>query len=321
MEILIAEDDPATRRLLEITLEKWHYEVVVACDGASAWSVLQRDEAPRLAILDWVMPGLSGPAVCRKVRTRAREPYTYILLLTARSEKTDLVEGMEAGADDYLTKPFEPQELKVRLRAGRRILELQAALVAAREALREQATRDPLTWLWNRSSIMGILEREVERASREGASVGLAMMDMDHFKRINDTYGHMAGDMVLREVARRMQASLRSYDAVGRYGGEEFLVVLPGSSNANAVSLAERLRCAIGGEPFAVAENRIPFTVSLGVTATVKGAPISAETLIRAADRALYRAKDLGRNRVEWLAAGAVESMPEAAEPDPVLSP
>jgi diguanylate cyclase (GGDEF)-like protein len=246
------------------------------------------------------MPGLSGPEVCANLRRQAREPYTYLLLLTARTQKQDLVEGMEAGADDYITKPFDAQELKVRLRAGRRILDLQAELVAAREALREQATHDPLTCLWNRSSIMDILTREMAKAEREGASVGVIMADLDHFKQINDTFGHQAGDAVLREAAKRMQASMRSYDAVGRYGGEEFLIVLPGSTHSSASHLAERLRTAISRQPIRLEQRSLAFTISLGISRSTPGEGMSPERVIRAADEALYRAKDLGRNRVEW---------------------
>ena len=300
MQILIAEDDPISRRLLQATLEKWDYQVVAACDGAQAWDRLQEAEAPRLAILDWMMPGLSGLEVCANVRQQAREPYTYILLLTARTQKQDLVAGMESGADDYITKPFDAQELKVRLRAGRRILDLQAELVAAREVLREQATHDPLTCLWNRSSIMDILTRELAKAEREASSVGVIMADLDHFKEINDTFGHLAGDAVLCEAAKRMQASMRSYDAVGRYGGDEFLIVLPGSTNSTAVHLAERLRSALSREPVRLAESSVAFTISLGVSKSIPGEGMSPELVIRAADEALYRSKELGRNRVEW---------------------
>ncbi len=300
MQVLIADDDGVSRRMLARTLESWHYEVVPACDGNEAWRLLEREGAPQLAILDWMMPGMTGPAVCRELRRHSREPYTYVLLLTARTEKQDLIEGMEAGADDYITKPFDAQELKVRLRAGRRILELQSQLLAAREALREQATRDPLTCLWNRYSILDILNREVSRANREGTGVGVIMADLDHFKRVNDTYGHLAGDAVLREAARRMQASVRSYDAVGRYGGEEFLIVLPGSGDSSATQFAERLREKICAEPVTVAEGSLLATLSVGVTAWQRGVYPTPEILLRAADEALYRAKACGRNRVEW---------------------
>jgi two-component system cell cycle response regulator len=199
-----------------------------------------------------------------------------------------------------VTKPFDAQELQVRLRAGRRILDLQAQLVAAREALREQATRDPLTCVWNRYAILDTLNREVSRAGRESSPLGVIMADLDHFKRVNDSHGHLAGDSVLREAARRMQSCVRSYDYVGRYGGEEFLIVLPGSSGANAVQLAERLLGAVAGEPVAVGKLSLRLTASLGVTAIEGGQIASPEALIRIADDALYRAKESGRNRVEW---------------------
>jgi diguanylate cyclase (GGDEF)-like protein len=312
MRILIAEDDPVSRRLLEAHLGKWGYQVVAVRNGDEAWGMLQSADAPRLAILDWMMPGLSGPEVCRHVRSRAQEPYTYILLLTARNQKQDLIAGMEAGADDYVTKPFDAQELNVRLRAGRRILDLEAELVAAREALREQATRDALTWLWNRPAILEILTRELAKAAREGSAVGLIMADLDHFKQINDSCGHVAGDAVLREAARRMQASVRAYDAAGRYGGEEFLVVMPGATSATAMHLAERLRFAINREPVRLGDRALNITLSLGVTVSAPGRPGAPEALIRAADEALYHAKEAGRNRVGWRAVA-----PAAVEPAP----
>jgi len=310
MQVLIADDENVSRRMLANMLEKWDYEVVSASDGAEAWRLLQQDDAPQLAILDWMMPGLTGPEVCAEVRRRGQEPYTYILLLTARADMQDLVEGMEAGADDYITKPFDAPELKVRLRAGRRILELQTQLLAAREALRVQATRDPLTCLWNRYSILDILNRELNRAIREGNGLGVVMADLDHFKKVNDTYGHLAGDAVLREAARRMQASVRNYDAVGRYGGEEFLIVLPGSYESSALLLAERLRETVCAQNISFPEGSLPVTISLGVTGWRRGGQPTPEALIGAADEALYRAKKLGRNRAEW--NGLVPARPEA---------
>jgi diguanylate cyclase (GGDEF)-like protein len=207
---------------------------------------------------------------------------------------------MEAGADDYVTKPFETKELEVRLRAGRRILDLQADLVKAREALRDQATHDPLTGLWNRYALLDTLKREHSRAGRESTPLAVIMVDLDHFKQVNDTYGHLAGDAVLREAARRMRIHVRSYDHVGRYGGEEFLIVLPGTSEVNAAQLAERLRDAIAREPVTLAGDlRVAVTASFGVSATDLAAE-DQETMIRLADEALYRAKENGRNRVEW---------------------
>jgi two-component system, cell cycle response regulator len=313
MQVLIADDDTVSRRILAKMIAGWGYDVISVRDGTEAWEALQSPDAPQLAILDWMMPGMTGPALCSQLRQTRNEPYTYVLLLTARTNKEDVVEGMDSGADDYVTKPFDAQELKVRLRAGRRILDLQAELVAAREALREQATRDPLTCVWNRYAILDTLNREANRAGRDGSPVAVVMVDLDHFKKINDTHGHPAGDAVLRETARRMQRCVRSYDFVGRYGGEEFLIVLPGSSSASAVELAERLRWVIGQEPVAAWNLSIQVTASFGVTAIEKGLVVNPEELVRIADVALYRAKDLGRNRVEWSAVTRRDAPSEIA--------
>ena len=299
MRILIAEDDPVSRRLLEVTLGKSDYEVVSCSDGAAAWEALQQTGAPSvsLAILDWMMPGMDGLEVCRKVRKQAAEPYIYLLLLTAKSQKVDVIAGLEAGADDYLTKPFHANELRMRLRAARRILELHEELIRVREELRERATHDSLTRLWNREAICGILQRELDRVKRADVPLGIIMADIDYFKRINDTYGHLAGDAVLREAAHCMSMVVRPYDGIGRYGGEEFLLVLPDCDEAGAVALAERVRESIEADAMVLAEGMVPITFSLGV-ATSKVAQ-EPEALIGAADTALYRAKNNGRNRVE----------------------
>jgi diguanylate cyclase (GGDEF)-like protein len=312
MRILIADDSLVSRHLLEVTLRNWGYEVVVACDGTEAWKILQTDNAPSIAILDWMMPGQTGPEVCRMVRQKAMEPYTYILLLTSRSLKEDVVAGMDSGADDYLTKPFDQHELKVRLRAGTRIVDLQAQLLATREALREQATRDYLTHLWNRSSIMATLERELTRSAREHTPCGVVLIDLDHFKSINDTRGHFAGDVALRETARRMQNSVRTYDAVGRYGGEEFLVVLPGCDDESTRTQAERMRAAIHGDPLDLPESPLYISASFGCSTFTGFGPVNASMLIRTADEALYKAKHAGRNCTvfqDYLHTGGASAM------------
>ena len=299
MKILIAEDDAISRRLLETILRKWGYEVVVAHDGSQAWEELQKEDSPRLAILDWMMPGMDGVEVCGKVRDRTGSPYVYILLLSAKSQREDLVRGLESGADDYITKPFDANELKVRLRAGRRILDLQTQLMSAQDAMRDQASRDPLTGILNRNAIFELFRKELSRALRENNEIAIVMVDIDHFKDLNDTHGHMAGDAVLREFTGRIARSLRPYDGVGRYGGEEFLVVLPGCELRAAMKHAERLRALMADVRFDTSEGRHTVTSSLGVASTASSEQKDMDSLIRAADAALYRAKRNGRNRVE----------------------
>ena len=295
MRVLAAEDNPVFQSMLKTMLTKWGYQAVIARSGTEAWRVLESEDAPRLAVLDWMMPGMDGLEICRRIRSANREPYIYILLLTARTESQDLIEGMDAGADDYLTKPFNAHELRVRLHAGRRILDLQEELLKAREALREQATHDGLTGLLNRTGILEKLDDELSRASRTGTPVSVLMADLDLFKSINDTCGHLVGDAVLREAARRLKTAARRYDSVGRYGGEEFLIVLPGCNAAEAAIQGERMRQAIGAAPFLSGGQPVLVTASLGVACSSHAAP---EALVREADDALYLAKENGRNRV-----------------------
>ncbi len=297
MKVLVAEDDPVTRRLLEVSLERWKYEVVPAADGRQAWEILHRSDSPRLAILDWMMPGMDGLEICRELRKRSAEIYTYALLLTSRARKAELLEGFEAGADDYLIKPFDLAELQARLRTGHRIVELQSQLIEARESLRQQATHDGLTGLWNRTAILDILERELIRCRRLSHPLTVILADLDFFKHINDRLGHLAGDVVLREAARRMRLVVRPYDAVGRYGGEEFIVVVPACKRDCSLNLAERVRAAINANPILTPEGPVTVGVSLGVAAVSDGTIPPADLLVRSADLALYRAKQEGRNR------------------------
>jgi two-component system cell cycle response regulator len=309
MRILIADDDPVSLRILQTRLTQWGYQVAICSDGNDALRVLQAADSPNLAILDWMMPSRNGVEVCRELRASAHEDYTYIILLTAKDRKEDLLAALEAGADDYLTKPYDPAELKARLRTGRRILDLQAELITARNALHIKATHDPLTGLWNRGAIEDIVNRELARSRREGQALTVGLADLDHFKSINDTYGHAGGDAVLREATKRLQNQLRVYDSLGRYGGEEFLIVLPGCDAATAYAVAERLRTGMSAEPFTLREGPLQVTLSLGVATlpppqaqeiTQNPAEL-AETLdrlVRTADLALYQAKQEGRNRV-----------------------
>ncbi len=298
MPVLVAEDNPVFQSMLRSMLTKWGYDVRIAPNGLEAWEGMQAADAPRLAVLDWMMPYMDGVEVCRRIRGAAREPYVYVLLLTARTESQDLVEGMEAGADDYLTKPFNAQELRVRLRAGRRILDLQRQLMEAREALRVQATHDALTGLFNRGRVLEILATEIARSERQLRPLAVLMVDLDRFKQINDTRGHQAGDAVLREAAHRMQAAMRHYDAPGRYGGEEFLIVLPGCGAREGCAQAERIRAAFARESFAAGSESLAVTCSIGVSSRDACIAGDADRLIREADAALYDAKNQGRNRV-----------------------
>jgi len=320
VKVLIADDDNVNRRILEKFLEKWGYQVLTASDGSAAWEMLQAEDAPRLVILDWMMPGLDGAQICREIRQRNDAFYTYIVMVTAKFQKQDILDGLEAGADDYLTKPFDSSELRARLRSGRRILELHEELLRSRQQLQYQASHDAMTGVWNHGAILEILRAELARSQREKLSVGIVLLDLDNFKKVNDCYGHLAGDSVLREVVRRLHAHLRSYDFIGRYGGEEFLVVLPNSRPDTAVKQAERLRLAIAATPLDTPEGSIPITVSLGVAVSCGTTAAEYDSPLKAADVALYRAKKLGRNRVEaaWENPACLNPQLAAATANPV---
>ncbi|HXN72571.1 MAG TPA: diguanylate cyclase [Candidatus Acidoferrales bacterium] len=299
MKVLIAEDDPVSRRLLEVFLTKWGYQIVVASSGTEALELLAQIDAPRLALLDWMMPGLEGVQVCRKIRERKDRPYVYLLLLSARTQKEDLLLGLESGADDYLTKPFNAPELRARLNVGQRILQLQDSLMVAGAELLFRATHDPLTGISNRGMVLDALHKEHSRQVRQGGSFGIVLLDVDHFKSVNDTHGHLCGDRVLQEVVRRVASTVRPYDTVGRYGGEEFLIVVPSSDSANIFGLSERIRRAIESKPIATDSGEISVTVSLGLAVSSAIVPLDPEVMLDTADKALYRGKEAGRNRSE----------------------
>ncbi|MCE5327665.1 MAG: diguanylate cyclase [Planctomycetaceae bacterium] len=299
MRIMIAEDDCVSRKVLENLLRKWNHEVVVACEGRQAWQMLQQDDAPSMVVLDWMMPGMDGPAICHALRQLPRKIRPYVILLTGRNQKCDLVEGISMGADDFIAKPFDPDELRVRILAGQRIVELQIESLTIMEALRKQASHDYLTGLPNRATILDVLSREFARAPRQQDYVSVAMADIDHFKAINDDYGHAAGDAVLAAVARQMAMTMRSYEYIGRIGGEEFLVVLSGCAADGAAVMGERLRRAVAMQPVAVAASNIPVTISVGIASTSQIDNPTETTLVELADSAMYRAKRAGRNRVE----------------------
>ncbi len=296
MRMLIAEDNRFFRRLLESNLKKWGHEVVACDNGAEAWTILQEEDTPKLAILDWDMPGMQGIEICRELRKLKDRPYVYVIMLTAKSKKEDMVEGLESGADDYLTKPVDPIEFRVRVRAATRIVQLQDDLLEANRASELRAKQDSLTGLWNHSAIINLLQNELDRAWRQKTTLGVIMGDLDHFKHINDSHGHLAGDNVLRDAASELKAILRSYDSLGRYGGEEFLIILPDCDGDNLLKLAERLRASIAEKERAYAECNFRCTMSFGLVMVKGTRPHSAEEVIRRADQALYEAKHNGRN-------------------------
>uniref|UniRef100_E6QMD7 Response regulator receiver modulated diguanylate cyclase n=1 Tax=mine drainage metagenome TaxID=410659 RepID=E6QMD7_9ZZZZ len=308
MKILVADDDPVSRRLMERLLQQSGYEVITAENGRQAADELARKGGPRLALIDWVMPELDGLSVCREVRKRHNDSYVYILLLTSKESSEDVVKGLGAGADDYLRKPCNPAELKARLHTGRRILQLEDKLVEAREEMRFKATHDALTSLWDRGAILALLRSELSRSAREHSSVSLLLCDIDHFKNINDKYGHQTGDEVLEEVSTRLLCGVRSHDAVGRYGGEEFLILLSGCSGEHLKERAECIRRYICDSPFLTNNGPISVSMSVGALAIENwGKSIPIEQYLKQADMALYRAKAAGRNRVDYADLPVVE--------------
>lgn len=300
-QVLIADDDSLSRKILAAKLGKSGYDVRLATTGDEAWEILVSEDSPRLVVLDWMMPGKSGVQICELIRSKVTTRYVYVVLVTGKSQQDDIITGLQAGADDYLKKPYDFAELEARLRTGQRILDLEQRLIDAQNALHFQATHDGLTGLLNRNAVLDVLERELSRTARDQtSSVGIALIDLDHFKAINDSYGHTVGDLVLCESMVRGKEVLRPYDFLGRYGGEEFLAVLPGCSSEDAKSVAERIRARIASQPLVCDGRAIHISASLGVTCSADW-PQNTEglSLIRAADEALYRAKSAGRNRVE----------------------
>lgn len=296
--VLVADDDALLRRSVKLQLNRDGYEVLEADNGLQAWEMLQR-ESIRLLITDWNMPGLEGPDLARQVRSTDLPYYTYIILLTANSNKKEVVSGLKAGADDYLTKPFDPDELRARVGIGLRVLELEDRLRAVMKQLEELAVRDGLTNLYNRRAFDQRLEDEFSRARRYKRPLALLMLDIDHFKHYNDTHGHPQGDQLLRELGHLLISSVRNTDLVARYGGEEFVVILPETALTNAVEVASMLHTQIGNYPFPKRDQQPSgsITVSIGV-AGYQDAYLTAADLLEATDQALYRAKKGGRNRV-----------------------
>ena len=296
MRILVAEYNATARLALARMLAQWGHEVVATKDTAEAWQVMRSAEAPRLAVLDWTMPEMDGAKICRRVRALPTARPPYILLLTARTGKDAVVQGLRAGADDYLSKPYDAEELRARLDVGLRLVGLTDALLDAQESLRVQARTDPLTGVLNRGAVMGELEALCRRAESGGHGLGVGLLDIDHFKRVNDTCGHAAGDEVLREVVRRALTALRPCDVFGRFGGEEFLIVVPDVWEPQLVGALDGVRRSVAAAPVRVDGGDLSVTASLG--GALYGRE-SVDQFVARADAALYAAKEGGRDRVE----------------------
>lgn len=300
MQVLVVEDSAVYRKLICDHLQSWGFSATVAKCGEEAWRVLEQPSSPKLVLLDWVLPDLDGTELCQRIREAGSSgAYVYVILLTSKEGRQNMLAALQAGADDYLLKPFNESELKARLLVGKRILDLQEELVAARESMRHAATHDSLTGLMNRGELLDVLERELERARREKKPVGVILADIDHFKDVNDTLGHLYGDEALKEIARRLCSKMRVYDGIGRYGGEEFLLILPGCNLLSALDRGNQLREFVARQPVVSSGVERAITVSMGVAVWDGSGRADMETLLGQADAGLYAAKQKGRNRVE----------------------
>jgi two-component system chemotaxis response regulator CheY len=297
MRILVVDDDAGSRLVARATVEGLGHECVTAADGREGWDAIQR-MAPHVVITDREMPELDGVELCRRIRAAERDSYTYIVVLTSHSDPADVLSGMQAGADDYVTKPLDPVAIEAALLAAARVTALHAELAAARAELARQAHTDPLTGLRNRLSLVDDLEQIRLVSERYDRSYCIAVFDVDHFKRYNDMYGHLAGDNALRAVGAALADRSREADRVYRVGGEEFLIVLPEQSVEGGTRAVERIRQGIESLKLthAATDNGL-LTISVGLAASVPGdRPTSSEQLIARADVALYEAKSRGRN-------------------------
>lgn len=293
-KILVAEDEFLSRTALETNIQDWGYDAISAKNGKEAWNIIQNENI-RIAILDWMMPGSNGLNLCRKIREEFQEKnkkYIYVILVTGRDSQEDVLEGLAAGADDYLTKPLNYQELRIRLQNGKRIIDLE-------ESRMKLASFDSLTQLWNHSKILDFFEEEIQRGNRDNLPTGIIMADIDHFKRINDNYGHQIGDQALFEVSNRLKAAIRRYDKIGRYGGDEMLVVLPSCRDQNLIRVAHRLCSSVNKEKIKTEGGFLDITISVGGVSSEIFPRASAKNLIQISDKALYSAKMKGRNQAE----------------------
>jgi two-component system chemotaxis response regulator CheY len=301
-KILVADDDLLERKILSAVLEKNGHETILAENGGQAWDLLQR-EKPRLLITDWSMPSMDGMELIQTVRSADLPGYVYIILLTAKGDSGDVVAGLKAGADDYLTKPFNVHELEARIAVGERILRLEDKLTATLSQLEQQAMYDGLTNVMNRRAVYLFAQGELERARRADDPFSLIFLDIDNLKTINDQYGHLYGDVAIKAVARTLQTGSRPYDGVGRWAGDEFVIVLPGVDAANARKVANRILQNMNDQNLPIAdkiETNISLSAGIVTINKVVNSDHILDALVDSADEALYRAKRNGRNQVQF---------------------
>ncbi len=297
--VLVVDDDPVTRKMLERYLAKSNFVVELAANGKEALELYQSYFFP-LVITDWMMPEMNGPELCRRIRIQNRDNYVFIIMVTARDSKKDIVSGLESGADDYLTKPFHHAELLARIKTGIRIIELEKSLRQANSEIRLLSITDPLTGCYNRLYLNERLPQELKRAHRYQRSLSIVMADIDFFKKVNDSYGHQAGDDVLRFFGKMLLSSVReSVDWVVRYGGEEFLIILPETDCKGAAMVAERLRESLEEKTIIHDNKKIKVTASFGgvcILPLILDQMPGSHAVIEFADYQLYKAKREGRN-------------------------
>ena len=312
MKILVVEDDESSRRSLTELLERSGYDVIAKMNGTEALEFMDSTSIPpQVIVADWIMPEMDGIELCKRIRNDLTLPYCYIILLSTRDESDDVVHALDAGADDYLIKPYNPAELQSRIRAGVRIIKLNNQLEQANQTLQVMASTDVLTSLLNRGAIMNVLQEEISRARRENTSIAVVMADIDHFKAINDTHGHIAGDHVLREFSVLMKSGVRTYDSVGRYGGEEFLMIMPNIGEPASNEVVERLRNKVEEFSFRADGQILNLTSSFGIAWGKPGTDLQADDFIRVSDNMLYTAKKEGRNCVRF---DTVQATPTPSE-------
>ena len=301
MKVLVVDDDPGVIMELSILLKRWGYEVASARNGQEALEHLMvSDVKSQIIIVDWMMEEMDGLELCKRLRADPLLPYCFIILLSAYAESEDIVRGLDAGADDYLMKPYNPDELQSRIRAGVRIINLNQSLEEANSRLQIVASTDMLTDLLNRGAILNVLHDELARSEREQIPLAVAMIDIDHFKILNDEYQHVEGDQILREFSQCLKSGLRTYDAVGRYGGEEFIIIMPNIPEQASHEAMERLRQEIESTTFLEGTHKVTLTASFGIAWGIPSTPSQSEQFIREADAMLFQVKENGRNGVAF---------------------